>query len=402
MEAYVTDWFSLIVRWIHVITGVTWIGTSFYFNWLNNNMRPPLQPSDEVGGEVWSVHGGAFYTVTKYKVAPAEQPKHLHWFKYEAYFTWLSGFTLLALIYYLGADSFLIDKGVADISTWAGIGIGIGTLVGGWIGYDLLCKSALRKKPVALAVIGFLLASGIAFGLTQVFNPRAAYIHFGAMIGTIMAANVFFVIIPNQKVMVGQLTRGEEPDPEMGKAGALRSLHNNYLTLPVLFIMVSNHYPMTFGHEFNWAVLLALSLIGAGVRHWFNLTGQGHKNTWILPVAAIAMFALAFVMRPEVRAVEVAEGNEIQAAERVTWPVAKAIIDARCLPCHAAKTTHPTFVVAQGGVMYDTPEQVKAKVELIKAQAVDSKTMPLGNLTGMTDEERKVLGRWIAEGAPVD
>lgn len=391
MSAYVLDWIELIVRWLHVITGVTWIGTSFYFNWLNHHMRPPQTPQEGVGGELWSVHGGAFYQVTKYTVAPAQLPKTLHWFKYEAYFTWLSGFTLLLLVYHLGG-ALLIDPQVADLTPWQASGIGLGTLLGGWILYDLMCKSPLGRSNLGLFFVGFGIVAGAAVGLCQVFSGRGAYIHVGALIGTIMAANVFFVIIPGQKKMVDAMLRGEAPNPAYGKAGAQRSLHNNYFTLPVLFIMVSNHYPMTYGHAWNWAVLIALSVISAGVRHWFNLRGQGEKNVWILPVAALAMVALAFVSAPKSAA----------GGAPVTFTEARQIINARCSPCHAEKPTHPAYQAPPAGITYDTPEQIQRMAERIQAQAVSAKVMPPGNLTGITDEERAALGRWIEAGAKID
>ena len=386
MLAHLTEWLALLIRWAHVVFGAAWIGTSFYFNWLNNNVRKPEVERDGVGGELWSVHGGAFYQVVKYANAPPQLPGTLHWFKFEAYLTWLSGFLLLCLVYYLGASSFLVDAD-SPFGAVPTIGIGIGALLGGWVAYDLACKSPLAKSPVAFAAVGFLFMTGVAFGLSEVMAPRAAYIHVGAMLGTMMAWNVFFVIIPNQRKSVDALARGEVPDPSVGAAGALRSLHNNYITLPVLFIMVSNHYPLTFGHEFNWAVLAAISVLGAGVRHWFNLSGRGEKNVWILPVAAVGMVALALVSRPP----EAAPSE----APTVSTTEAMAIIAARCLPCHSANPSNDAFPVAPQGVMYDEPEQVMAKLDEIKARVVDNQTMPLGNLTNMSDEERVLLGAWI-------
>lgn len=397
MLSFGMDWLELVVRWIHVITGVSWIGASFYFNWLNNNIRPPESPKQGVDGEVWAVHGGHFYNVSKYEVAPEQLPKTLHWFKYEAYFTWISGFTLLAIVYYYGASLYLIDPLVAELTPLQATGIGVATLVSGWFVYDLLCKSPLSSQPVAFAGVGFSLLTGVAYFLCSVFSSRGAYIHMGALIGTMMAANVFFVIIPNQRVMVDQMTRKEEPDPKMGRDASLRSLHNNYLTLPVLFIMVSNHYPMTYGHEWNWAILAAISLIGAGVRHWFNLRGKGHQNVWILPVAAASMLALAFVTSPRQNVAVAPAGNET-----VSFADVQVIIGARCQPCHAANPTHPAFPEAPLGFMLDTPEQIKAKVDLIKVQAIETQIMPLGNLTQMTPEERGILARWIEQGANIE
>lgn len=394
MEVQIADWLSLIVRWLHIIFGAAWIGTSFYFNWLNNQVRPVESgPTPEgVEGELWSVHGGKFYQVVKYQVAPPRLPKTLHWFKYEAYFTWISGFALLAIVYYLEPSAYLIDPQVQALHPHVAISIGVGTLIVGWTGYHYLCKSPLARWPVVFAVLGFALLTGIAFGLTQVFGSRAAYIHVGALIGTMMAWNVFFVIIPNQKKTVAAMEKGEAPDPSLGKAGAQRSLHNNYLTLPVLFIMVSNHYPMTFGHERNWAILAAIALIGAGVRHWFNLQGQGQKNVWILPAAAVAMVALALVSAPRTQAYE----------GEVSFAMVRDIVERRCVECHSAEPTSELFVVAPQGVMFDDPQEIHDRAARIYNQVVVTEQMPLSNLTGITDEERAILGAWYRRGASMD
>lgn len=400
MVSYLMDWLELVVRWIHVITGVSWIGASFYFNWLNNSLRPPESAKDGVDGEVWAVHGGHFYCVNKYAVAPAKLPKTLHWFKYEAYFTWLSGFGLLAIIYYHGAKLYLIDPDVMALSTWQATGIGLSVLVVGWFVYDLMCKTALSRKPVWFATIGFLLLTATAYALCQVFSSRGAYLHIGALVGTMMAANVFFVIIPNQKVMVEQMSAGKEPDPDLGRAGALRSLHNNYFTLPVLFIMVSHHYPMTYGHSQPWLILAALSLIGAGVRHWFNLRGKGHHNVWILPVASVAMIALALVTVP--RGGGAVEGGVVKYEGTVAYSQVHEIVQKRCTPCHAEVPYWPDILEPPKGVIMDTPERIQALSPLIQIQAVDSYIMPQGNVTKITPEERGILGAWIQQGSSLD
>jgi uncharacterized membrane protein len=390
IDPYVLDWLNLLARWFHIVIGAAWIGTSFYFNWLNNNLRPPDDAPKEVGGELWSVHGGHFYQIRKFKVAPAVLPRTLHWFKYEAYFTWISGVCLLAIVYYLSADVYLIDPSVADISAATGIAIGIGSLVGGWLIYDLLCRSPLRAHPKVLGALGFGLTVLAAYGLSQYLSSRAAYIHVGAILGTCMAANVFFVIIPGQKKMVDAMTAGKEPDPAAGQAGSLRSLHNNYMTLPVLFIMVSNHYPFMFGHNWNWALLAAIILIGAGVRHWFNLRGRGELNVWILPVAALATVSLAFVSMPT--PIATPEGS-------VSFTAVETIITTRCTTCHAEEPSHPAFIAPPKNVMLDTPDRIVAQSAAIYAQSVATRIMPMGNLTGMTDEERGIVGKWVEEGA---
>lgn len=394
MEGYIADWLNLLFRWFHLITGAAWIGTSFYFNWLNHNIRPPKEEREGIAGELFAVHGGHFYQVSKYAGAPEKLPETLHWFKWEAYFTWITGISLLIVVYYWNASLYLIDPSVKVLEVWQAIGISIGTLGGGWVVYDQMCKSPLSKKPALFAGLGFVLLTAVAYGLTNVFSPRAAYIHMGAMMGTMMAANVFFVIIPNQRKMVDAMIAGEEPDTTLGDAGSLRSFHNNYFTLPVLFIMVSNHFPMTYGHELNWAILAGISIAGAIIRHHFNLKSKGHLNVWILPVASVMILALAFVMRPNT-------APKSTATASISYSEVEPIIQERCLPCHATEPTYPGITAPPLGVVYDTPGQVKAKAAKIKLMAVDSATMPPANITKITDEEREVLRSWIDAGAPL-
>jgi uncharacterized membrane protein len=400
VEAHLGQWLNLALRWSHVITGVAWIGTSFYFNWLNSRLAPPPAGRAEPGvaGELWSVHGGGFYRVVKYAVAPAHLPGTLHWFKWEAYATWLTGFFLLVLIYYAGAASFLVDPtaGGGRVAPAAGIAIGIGTLVMSWLVYDALCRSRLGTNPLALSVVLFALGTALAWGLTHLLSPRAAYIHVGAAIGTIMAANVLMVIIPSQKEMVAAMAQGRPPDPTRGKQAALRSLHNNYLTLPVLFIMVSSHYPATYGHPLNWAILAGLAVIGVATRHWFNLRNQGRPNAWLLPAAALGLAALAVLTAPWAR-----RAPSSTADAGATFADVRVIVARRCAGCHSSAPTQPGMPVAPLGVMLDTPDQIRASAPRILAVAVDAQTMPLGNLTGMTVDERELLGRWIRAGAPL-
>lgn len=396
MEGYIADWLNLLFRWFHLITGAAWIGTSFYFNWLNHNIRPPKEEKKGIAGELFSVHGGHFYQVSKYAGAPEKLPETLHWFKWEAYMTWITGFCLIAVVYYFNASIYLIDSSVRELEPWQAISISLGALTGGWIVYDLMCKSPLAKNPKAFAGAGFLLMTAAAYGLTEVFAPRAAYIHVGAMMGTMMAANVFFVIIPNQRKMVDAMIAGEEPDTTLGDAGALRSFHNNYFTLPVLFIMVSNHFPMTYGHTFNWAVLAAITLIGTTIRHHFNLKSKGHHNVWILPVASVGIFALAFVIRPVQKTPVLSAGQPtIQFAD------IQPIIKERCSPCHADNPTFQGFTAPPLGLSYDRPEHIKSNAAKIRTRAIEAKTMPLGNVTKMTDEERAKLEQWLDAGAPM-
>lgn len=397
MADHLIIWLETLVRWFHVIVGAAWIGTSFYFNWLNNNLRPPEGDDDppEVKSDLWAVHGGGFYRVVKYKVAPARMPTTLHWFKWEAYFTWISGFTLLALVYFLGAEVFLIDASKMEMSALTASGIGVGVLLGGWIIYDLLCKSPLANAKAAFAVIGFLLIGGLSFALCQIFASRGAYILIGAMMGTMMAANVFFVIIPRQRIIVDQMIAGQEPDASAGAAAALRSLHNNYFTLPVLFIMVSNHYPHTYGHAWDWAILAALGIISASVRHWFNLRGRGDLNRWILPAAALAMIALALVTAPRSNAADAPEGP-------VTFARVQSIVYERCANCHTAKPSFPGFEAPPKNLLLDSPERIKAAATQIYQKSALTQYMPLGNLTKMTTQERAELAKWFEDGAKTE
>ena len=402
MESYIAEWFNLLFRWLHLITGAAWIGTSFYFNWLNHNLRPSVDPKREeegISGELFAVHGGHFYQVSKYAGAPAQLPKTLHWFKWEAYFTWITGICLLSIVYYWGASAFLVDPNHQVFSApWQAVLLSISCLIGGWLVYDLLCKSPLGSRPVPFAVLGFSMMTAIAYGLTEVFQARAAYIHVGAMLGTMMAANVFFVIIPNQRKMVDAMMKGDKPDTTLGDRGAQRSLHNNYMTLPVLFIMISNHFPSsTYGQTWNWAILAALSLIGASARHYFNLKHKGHHKVWILPAAALAMFALAFVARPQTPTVQ-------NGTAKLTYSDIAPIIEKHCISCHQTHPNNPLWPATSPpkGVNFSTPASVKAHASQILAQAVQAKIMPLANQTKMTDAERERLGQWIAGGALLD
>ena len=396
----VMEWLQLGIRWIHMITGVAWIGASFYFIWLDMNLTPPAKDGhkdkDGVGGELWAIHGGGFYEVQKYRLAPPALPPHLHWFKYEAYFTWISGFALLSVLYYFGAEIYLIDKSVADISKDAAILIGLGALVGSWIIYDLLCKTPLILHQGAFGLVLFLLLTAEAWALTQVFSGRGAYIHVGAIIGTIMAANVLMIIMPGQRALVAAAEKGEAPDPAPGLRAKQRSLHNNYFTLPVLFIMISNHYPGTFGHEYSWLVLAGLAIVGIMVRHYFNMKNQGRakQGFFLLPLAFILFFGIAWLAAP--KQIDLGDGPA------VSIDTVQSIITERCVSCHAAKPTNEDFETPPKAVKLETVAEIKREINRIRQQTVDSHTMPLGNITNMTDAERLLIGRWIAQGGKTD
>ena len=394
MEAYIVDWLNLLVRWLHLIAGIAWIGASFYFVWLDNSLEPsPAGGNARVFGELWSVHGGGFYHNEKFLLGPEKLPATLHWFKWEAYTTWLSGMALLAMVYWWGARTYLIDPHVADVSPGMAIALSAGSLVAGWLVYDALCR--LVRSELALGAIVYLMLVAAAFAFQAVFSARAAYVQVGAIIGTIMVGNVFFVIIPGQRRMVDAIRGGGTPDPEPGRRGKQRSVHNNYFTLPVLFIMVSNHSPFTYGHRHGWFVLAVIMAAGVLIRHFFNLRHRGRLAPWLLVAAGALLAALAVAIAP--RAVPTGANDA-----PVRFADAEKVIAMRCVSCHADKPTHPGFAQPPAGVVLDTPERIKASAARIDQQAVQTRAMPIGNLTQMTEAERALLGRWIAAGAKLD
>ena len=393
MDPYANEWLDFLARWLHVMAGIVWIGTSFYFVALDNHLRPPEDRGDSergVGGETWEVHGGGFYRIQKYRLAPPRLPEPLHWFKWEAYTTWLSGFALMVFLYYVNADTYLIDKSVADLSPAAAIGISIGLLVVAWLVYDGLCRLLRSELVLAAAILG--LTTLAAWSASELFSGRAEYLQVGAMLGTIMAANVLLVIIPAHWELVRAKQAGREPDPAPAARAKQRSVHNNYLTLPVVFAMLSNHFPATYGHSWSWLILVALMAIGAWIRHFFNLRHAG-RTVWAIPVtAALAIAGVAVAIRPQG-----SEGST--AGPAVPFSRAQAIVEQRCVPCHSS---HPTKVDSPPlGITFDTPEQIAAQRSRIEQVAVVTRTMPLGNATGMTQAERDLLGAWIRQGAKI-
>ena len=388
MEAYVIDWLSLLGRWVHFITGIAWIGSSFYFIWLDNHLEAPKDPGDSergVGGEVWAVHGGGFYHAQKYGVAPQYLPETLHWFKWEAYSTWFSGMFLLALIYWYGAEVYLVDATVMPMSPGTAVAAAIGILAVSWLIYDLICRSPLGKHDNALAIVLFLLTGCLAWGLCQIFGGRGAYIHYGAVLGTIMVANVFFVIIPGQRRMVSAFDAGEAPDAQDGIRAKQRSVHNTYFTLPVLFVMISNHYALTFSHEYNWLILVAFTLSGALIRVYFVARHKGRTSPWPIVIATLVLAAVAFAIAPKSRATTV---------NYVSLDTVRPIIISRCAGCHASSPTQFGFPAAPSGVAFDSDAQILVEADRIHQQTVVLKAMPIGNLTQMTDEERALIDAW--------
>ena len=388
MEAYFVEWLNLLARWLHFITGIAWIGSSFYFIWLDNHLQAPKHSADDakgVGGELWSVHGGGFYHAQKYKVAPRQLPETLHWFKWEAYSTWLSGMFLLVLVYWYGAEVYLVDPSVAELSPLVAVASAAAFVVLGWLVYDLLCRSPFGANDRALAAALLIFVSALAYVLCELYSGRGAYIHFGAVLGTIMVANVFFVIIPGQKRMVAAAARGEAPDPQDGIRGKQRSVHNTYFTLPVLFVMTSNHYAMTYGHEFNWLILIAISLAGALIRTYFVARHSGSASLWPLGVGVALLALVAAMIAPRI--------GDARAAQ-VSIDEVRTVIEHRCTTCHAAAPSHPAFPAPPGGVVFDNDAQIVADAERIYQQTVVTRAMPIGNLTGISDEERGVIGAW--------
>ena len=401
MAAYLIDWLSLAARWLHLITGIAWIGASFYFVWLDNHLLPPRDPKDSargIGGEVWSVHGGGFYQAQKFKVAPAFLPEPLHWFKWEAYWTWMSGTFLLALIYWYGAEIYLIDPTVAALSKPVAIAIGVGTIVLGWLVYDVLCKSRLGQNDRLLGVAVCLFTVLVAYGLCQVFSGRGAFIHYGAMLGTIMVANVFFVIMPGQRELVSATEAGRSPDPTPGLKAKQRSVHNTYFTLPVLFVMISNHYAMTYGHAYNWLILLAISLIGALIRVYFVARHKGPASPWPLLAAALLTLALVAALAPRTTP----DTGRDTGSTSVSFSQVQQIVTQRCTVCHATHPSQPGFTAPPKGVVFDTPQDITGQALTIHQQTVVSKAMPIGNLSGMSDAERALIDQWFQAGATAE
>jgi uncharacterized membrane protein len=388
-------WANLAIRWLHLTAGIAWIGSSFYFMWLDSHLKAPAEKRDGVAGELWSVHSGGFYHQTKFMVAPAGMPEELHWFKWEAYTTWISGFLLLSLIFYVGADLNLIDRARWDAPAWEAILLGLATLAGGWLAYDGLCRSPVGKDLRLFGVVWFLLLTAAAWALTHVFSDHGAFMHVGAIVGTVMAANVFFIIIPNQRKVVAQVLAGESPDPSLGKQAKQRSVHNNYMTLPVLFIMISNHYPMIYAAPLNWLWLAALGVVGWTIRHFFNLKNQGRIHYEVLAWGALGFVTVAALnegVRPHLAAASGAAP---------TYAAVRTIVDKHCVMCHSASPTHAGFTAPPLGAAFDTAQSLQKYAPKIDQMAVQSHTMPLGDETGMTDAERAELGAWIAAGAKV-
>ena len=394
MDYDFATWGSLVLRWLHVITGVAWIGASFYFVWLDNNLRPPVPEKEGVKGELWAVHGGGFYHSQKYMTAPPHMPEHLHWFKWEAYTTWLSGFALLIVLYYVGAPVYLIDAAKHAFTQGGAIATGLAFIFGGLLVYEALCRSPLGQRPRLFGIIWFAALTAATWALTQIFTDRGAFIHVGAIIGTCMVGNVFLIIIPNQRKIVADMLAGRPVDPRLGAMGKQRSVHNTHMTLPVIFIMISGHYPMVTGHPLAWLLLALISAGGVSIRYFFILKHHGIIRHDFLAWGALLIFSVSVIASAKPKA-------DAAVMSPVPFATAQAIVDKHCATCHSATPSHRGFAAAPLGAAFDTPEHIQKYASKIHERTVATTSMPLGNETGMTDEERVQLGAWIKQGAKI-
>ncbi|WP_019028614.1 urate hydroxylase PuuD [Colwellia piezophila] len=394
MDPYITEWLNLIIRFAHLVVGIAWIGASFYFVWLDNHLEKPPEWKAEKGisGDLWAIHGGGFYEVAKYKLAPPKIPTTLHWFKWEAYTTWITGFLLLSLMFYVGAESYLIDPRVQELTQWQAIALGIGSIVIGVGSYELLVRTKLKDHGLVLALILFIIATALSYGLTQVFSARGAYMHMGAIMGTIMAGNVFFGIMPSQRALVKAVEDGETPDSKYGLNAKLRSTHNTYITLPVLFIMISNHYPITYNHSANWLVLMVIIVITAAVRQYFVLRHFGKHKPMVLVGSVIATVILAYLIAPKNIELTAEQKQQVVSHTQV-----QQIIANRCTACHSETPTDDVFTSPQGGVIFTDIASIKQWAPRIEARVINSKDMPFMNKTKMTDQERLTLSLWLKQ-----
>ena len=397
MDSVILDWLNLGFRWTHLIAGIGWIGTSLYFMWLDAALIRSNLPRPDVEGYTWLLHSGGFYLVERRKLPPGQLPSPIHWFKWEAAMTFLTGFPLLILVYYVTGGVYLVDPAVSSITPGWAVVVGVGLLIVAWIAYDLLWTSPLaRGRGRAAVVVSWILLFVVVYALTRVLSGRAAFIHVGAMLGTIMVANVWMRIIPAQRDQIAAATAGRTPDATLSTRAKQRSTHNSYVTFPVIFTMLSNHYPVTYGHPLNWLVLSLLIVVGVAARQIMLARDKGKPADWWLLPAAAALAAAVFLTSPA----WLARGTV--AGDRVAFTAVKGVIERRCVSCHSRTPTDAVFRIAPNGVTFDAPESIRAHAETIRTRVVLLRNMPLGNKTGMTDEERALLGRWLAQGARLD
>jgi uncharacterized membrane protein len=393
------EWVETAVRWLHVITAMAWIGSSFYFIALDLGLHRDRALTTGADGEEWQVHGGGFYHIQKYLIAPAQMPDGLVWFKWESYTTWLSGFVLLVLVYYLGSDLYLIDPEIADLSQMQAIGISLASLGFGWVVYDLICKSRFGDDNTRLMIGLYLILVVMAWGYTQVFTGRAALLHLGAFTATIMTANVFVIIMPNQRVVVADLQAGRKPDPKYGKIAKQRSTHNNYLTLPVIFLMLSNHYPLVFATQYNWVIACLVFLMGVTIRHWFNMRHSRKGNPhWTWFVTAILFLLAAWASTAPMRTAPQEarlQGQALVLANSSGFEAVVSVIQGRCAMCHAAEPGYEGIHYPPKGVMLETPEQIAGAARRIYLQAGLTHAMPPANISYMEPAERQMIVDWF-------
>ena len=399
--AIIWEWLSFAARWLHVITAIAWIGSSFYFIALDLSLQKNSALPKDVHGEEWQVHGGGFYHIQKYLVAPAELPKHLTWFKWESYATWMSGFALMCIVYYAGADLYLIDRNLWDVEPWVAITTSLGSIIISYLIYDLLCKSKLGQKPTLLMVLLYLILVLAAWGYTQIFTGRAAFLHLGAITATIMSCNVFLVIIPNQKIVVADLINNKTPDPKYGKIAKLRSTHNNYLTLPVIFLMLSNHYPLAFGTEYNWVIASLVFLMGVTIRHYFNsMHARSSNPTWTWAITII-IFLVIMWLSTVPKVLDKSFSKMSKHTERFLssedFKGVQDVISTRCSMCHAQEPVYSGVYTAPKKVLLETEKQIARYARDIYLQAGRSNAMPPANVSWMEEKERALIVKWYEE-----
>jgi len=415
VETVIIEWLSVIVRWLHVVAGIAWIGSSFYFIHLDLSLKPRPGLPEGVKGDAWQVHGGGFYHMIKYLVAPAQMPDELTWFKWEAYATWLSGMGMLVIVYYLGAELFLIDKNILNLSQTTAIVLSLATLFLGWGAYEVLCRSPLGKNAAALSLVGYVFLVAVTWGLTHLFSGRGAFVQIGALVGTIMVANVFVIIIPYQKKTVAALIAREKPDHYWGAIGKQRSVHNNYLTLPVVFLMISTHYPLLYATRYNWVIVAIVLAVGPVIRHFFNMRHEGKGSPWwTWAVTAAAMLLIAWLSAAGPRELETKTGAATSgapgqtnnptaaaagaASKPPTFAQVEEIVMSRCSMCHATEPVWEGIGVAPRGVMLDTPDRIRAHARQIAIFSAYSDAMPPGNVTELSAADRRVLRAWVEGG----
>jgi uncharacterized membrane protein len=403
VDLHLAEWSGFLVRWVHLITGISWIGSSFYFMWLDSALEAPAIPKADVEGELWMVHSGGFYEVERKRIGPGRMPKTLHWFKYEALFTWVSGVFLLGLVYYLNAGAYLVDPSISKLSPGAAVATAIGTIAASWFIYDGIWQNIGKKSGTIATAFSVLLAGSIAYAFCRLFTGRAAFLHVGAMFGTWMVANVWVRILPSQQKMIDATKEGRTPDYALSGHAKRRSVHNTYMTFPVLFMMLSNHYPMAYGATSNWMVLFCLIVFGASIRHVMVASkkeGKAGTGRWAI-IPSIASLVALILMTSNLQTGS-QPGADAAGLSHVSFSQTQAIITSRCIACHSVHPSITTFGPTPGGIQFDSPERIHSLAERIKVRAVVTKTMPMANLTHITEDERTTLGRWIDQGAHTD